>query len=133
MRQTHQGSCHCGAVRFEADLDLARGTAKCNCSICFKTRSWMAFVPATDFRLLAGQEALGDYQFGKRTIHHLFCTRCGVRPFARATDQKGNPAYALRVNCLDGVDPRELADAPVGYMDMLHDDFRSTPAETRHL
>ena len=133
MKRTHQGSCHCGAVRFEADLDLAQGTAKCNCSICFKTRAWMAFVPAADFRLLAGQEALGDYQFGKRRIHHLFCTRCGVRSFARATDEKGNPAYALRVNCLDGVDPRELVDVPVAYMDMLHDDFRSAPAETRHL
>jgi len=133
MKRIHQGSCHCGAVRFEADLDLAQGTAKCNCSICFKTRSWMAFVAAADFRLLAGQEALADYQFGKRNIHHLFCMRCGVRPFARATDAKGNPAYALRVNCLDGVEPQELAEAPVAYMDMLHDDLRSAPAETRHL
>ena len=45
----------------------------------------------------------------------------------------GNKHYAVRVNCLDGVDAQELIDAPVKYMDMLHDDFRSTPAETRHL
>jgi len=31
------------------------------------------------------------------------------------------------------VDPQELIDAPVRYFDMLHDDFRSRPAETRHL
>jgi hypothetical protein len=36
-------------------------------------------------------------------------------------------------NCLDGVDPQELIDAPVRYFDMLHDDFRSPPAESRHL
>lgn len=133
MRKTYRGSCHCGAVHYEADVDLAQGTAKCNCSMCFKTRAWMAFVPSGDFRLLAGKDLLGDYQFGKRNIHHLFCTRCGVRSFARAMDAQGNPAYALRVNCLDGVDARELAEAPVRYMDMLHDDFRTAPAETRHL
>jgi hypothetical protein len=133
MKKTYQGGCHCGAVRFAADIDLAGGTFRCNCSICFKTRAWMAFVPADAFRLVAGKESLGDYQFGKRNIHHLFCVRCGVRSFARAMDENGNPAYALRVNCLDGVEAQDLAEAPVVYMDGLHDDIRTSPVEIRHL
>lgn len=133
MTKPYRGSCHCGAVRFEADIDLAQGTARCNCSICLKSRAWMAFIPSSEFRLLSGEEVLGDYQFGRRVIHHRFCTRCGVRPFAHGADGEGNRFHAIRVNCLDGIEPQELIDAPLKYFDMLHDDFKSTPAETRHL
>ena len=63
----------------------------------------------------------------------MFCTTCGVRPFAHGSDGKGNGSYVVRVNCLDGVDPGELVDGPVKYFNMLHDDFKSPPAETRHL
>jgi hypothetical protein len=40
---------------------------------------------------------------------------------------------AVRLNCLDGVDPAELIAAPVRYFDMRHDDFKTPPSETRHL
>ena len=128
MKKTYQGSCHCGAVRFEAGIDLSKGTFRCNCSICFKTRAWLAGIPASDFRLLSGAESLGDYQFGRKAIHHRFCTKCGVRAFSQAGEQ-----VAVRVNCLDGVAPQELIEAPVKYFNMLHDDMKSPPAETRHL
>jgi hypothetical protein len=133
VKKTYQGSCHCGAVRFEADIDLAKGTFRCNCSICFKSRAWLAGVPASDFRLLSGEQSLADYQFNKHIIHHRFCKTCGVRPFSQGNDPKGNKSYAVRVNCLDGVDPRELIAAPVKYFDMLHDKVQPPPAETRHL
>jgi len=132
-KKTYQGSCHCGAVRFEADTDLSEGTFRCNCSICFKSRAWMAAVPESSFRLLGGEDKLRDYQFGPKRIHHLFCVVCGVRPFARGVDPKGYPTYVIRVNCLDRADDAELAGAPVRYFNMRHDDFKAPPAETRHL
>jgi hypothetical protein len=60
------------------------------------------------------------------------CHCCGVRPFSQGQDPKGNKSYAVRVNCLEGVDGKALVDAPIKYFDMLHDNFKSPPAETRH-
>jgi len=133
MKKTYQGSCHCGAVRYEADIDLAQGTFKCNCTICTKTRAWLAPVQAADFRLLAGESALREYQFGKHRLHHQFCGTCGVRPFSRGKDAQGRDTYAVRVNSLDNVLPEELINAPVRYFDMRHDNPKTSPAETRHL
>jgi hypothetical protein len=132
MKKTYKGSCHCGKVRFEADLDLSKGTVKCNCSICAKQRSWLAAVSPADVRLLAGESELADYQFGARRIHHRFCRTCGVRPFGQA--DAGNSAFvAVNLGALDDVDPAELAKAPVMYVDGRHDNFGSPPAVTGHL
>ncbi|PTL85137.1 GFA family protein [Vitiosangium sp. GDMCC 1.1324] len=134
MKRNYQGSCHCGAVRFECELDLAQGTSRCNCSICAKTRFWKAIVKAGEFRLLSGADALSDYQFGSHSIHHLFCRRCGVKPFGRGyLDALGGVFYAVNVMCLDDAPVEELAQAPVRYEDGRHDHWESPPAETRHL
>lgn len=102
--KAHQGGCHCGQVRYEVGIDLTQPVVTCNCSICGKTGSLLAFVPEGGFRLVAGEDALTDYQFASKTIHHLFCRVCGVRSFARGTAPNGAPMVAVNVRCLDDVD-----------------------------
>ena len=84
--KTHSGSCHCGAVRYEADIDLAVGSMRCNCSLCTKARAWFAFVNAPHLRMISGADALADYQWeppGRQAaLHYRFCKTCGVRVFA---------------------------------------------------
>lgn len=111
MSKTYQGGCHCGGVRFEVTTDLAR-TISCNCSICQKTGSILAFAPASGFTLLQGAEMLRDYQFNKMIVHHLFCTACGIRSFARGRNPDGTESVAINVRCLDDVDLTALTPAP---------------------
>lgn len=134
MYKKYRGSCHCGAVRFQCELDLAEGTSKCNCSICGKGRFWKAIVKAGAFRLVEGADALSEYQFASRSIHHFFCRHCGIKPFGKGhLDALGGDFYAINVACLDDVAPEELAQAPVQFEDGKHDDWGSRPAEVRHL
>jgi hypothetical protein len=101
--KTYTGSCHCGRVSYEADADLSQVVA-CNCSICRKKGTLMAFVPEDKFRLKSGEDALTDYLFNKQVIHHLFCATCGIGAFARGIRPDGAKMVALNVRCLDGVD-----------------------------
>src|SRR5262245_46181640 len=118
MKTTYRGSCHCGKVRFEADLDLAAGAGKCNCSICAKRRNWSAMTKPADFRLLAGEDALTDYQFGSGQGHHTFCATCGVAPFSHGyVEEIGGDFVSINLAALDDVDPAMLAEVPVRYMD----------------
>lgn len=134
MKKSYLGGCHCGAVRYEVDLDLNVGTFKCNCSICTKVRNWVAMVAPDGFRLLAGEQALSDYQFGVKKLHHLFCRHCGVHSFGWGeAAELGGKFYAVHVNCLETVESAELLAAPVTFIDGRNDNWSQPPAETRHL
>ena len=129
---TCQGSCHCGAVRFAAEIDLRNGTRRCNCSYCTKTRFWKGFVTENGFRLLSGEHFLSAYGFGEQLIRHVFCTRCGVALFGQGR-LAASEFHVVNVACLDDIATDELLAAPVAFEDGRNDDWWSQPAEIRHL
>lgn len=102
--KTYCGGCHCGKVAYEVDLALEKGMA-CNCSICSKRGSVLAFAPEEQFRLLSGEGDLQDYRFNTHKIAHLFCKTCGVASFASGeVPGTGAPMRAINLRCVEGVD-----------------------------
>src|SRR5688572_4933314 len=106
--KSHTGGCHCGQVRYQVQIDLTAPVISCNCSMCGKVGSLLSFVPAQQFTLLSGDDALTDYQFNKHVIHHLFCKVCGIKSFARGKDKNGNETVSINTRCIDGVDLEKL-------------------------
>ena len=134
MIKTYHGSCHCGAVKFAADIDLAAGSGKCNCSICTKTRNWSITLKPEAFRLLQGAQSLSDYQFSSNSVHHQFCSHCGVRCFNTGDiPEMGGKFVSVMLASLDDVEPAELIGSPVRYFDGRNNAWERAPAETRHL
>ena len=132
MLKTYRGSCHCGAVRFEADLDLAQPSFRCNCSICRRTRFWPAVAGPEAFRLLSGESELTQYLFHSRKNHHFFCRHCGVRAFGVGTETPVGKMYGVNIGCLDGVSEEELSRIPVTCVDGMNDRF-AAPVHFSHL
>jgi hypothetical protein len=132
MLKTYQGSCHCGAVRFEADLDLGAPTYRCNCSICSRNRFWPAIAMPEAFRLLSGSDMLTKYLFNTKRNEHYFCKYCGVRSFGIGNTPDGKRIYGVNLGCLENATPEELAAAPIVYIDGKHD-RHSAPAITSYL
>jgi len=134
MMKTYRGSCHCGAVRFEAEIDLARPTYRCNCSICSRNRFWPAIVRPAGFRLRSGESELTKYLFNTRRNEHYFCRHCGVRCFGigNAPDPV-NRVYGVNLGCLEDATPEELAAAPIVYVDGKNDRWHEAPAITSYL
>lgn len=140
MKRTYHASCHCGAVKLEADLDLARGSNKCNCSICTKLRAWFVFAKEHHVRLLAGEDQLAEYAWvapGKTEPHtrFQFCRRCGVSLFgwARAAEPPHAKFYSVQLATLDDASIEELASGPVNIFDGRNNRYDRPPQDTRTL
>ena len=99
----YDGSCHCGAVAFEVEGEIASAMA-CNCSLCQRKGSLLWFVPRTALKLKTPEDAARVYQFNKHVIRHRFCPTCGIHPYADGSDAKGNAIAAVNVRCLEGVE-----------------------------
>lgn len=98
----YHGSCHCGAVRFEIDVEITELTT-CDCSLCVKKNALMTKVHESRFALLVGADALAEYRWNTKIARHFFCSRCGIYTFHRKRAQPDH--YGVNVFCLDGFDP----------------------------
>jgi hypothetical protein len=97
----YRGSCHCGGVRFQIDVEIT-DIYTCDCSLCAKKNALMTTVPESSFSLLAGADKLTLYQWNTGIARHYFCSACGIYPFHRKRSMPNH--YGVNVRCLEGFD-----------------------------
>ncbi|KLT72147.1 aldehyde-activating protein [Neisseria arctica] len=94
-----QGSCLCGAVRYEADR--IQYIQLCHCRTCQKAQGapYIAggAVLRSDFRWLSGEHLLSAYESSPGK-YRRFCSVCGTPIMS---DRESLPHIALRVTTLD--------------------------------
>jgi hypothetical protein len=98
-----EGQCHCGAIRYEAEVEP--GTiGVCHCLDCQRLTgsAYRAAIPApaADFRILTGKprQYIKTAESGAKRIH-AFCENCGSPVYACAIE---NPqVFSLRLGALE--------------------------------
>jgi len=99
------GSCHCGEIAFEADVDPGR-VSICHCTDCqvLTGTAYRITVPtaAKDLRMLRGTPRvyLKTTADSGNVRRQAFCATCGT-PIMAYADTDTPDAYGLRVGTLD--------------------------------
>jgi len=101
MVSSHAGSCHCGAVTFRVDAEIAELTT-CDCSLCVKKNAVMAKVPQAALAIVSGEADLTLYEWNTGRAKHYFCRRCGIYVFHRKRAAADH--FGVNVFCFDGFD-----------------------------
>ena len=108
MLEKREGGCHCGRVRFRAEVDLDR-LSQCSCTICTKKGILHLSVMPEAFELLRGKHAMTVYTFGTGVAQHAFCSHCGMHAFYVPRSQPDR--ISVNARCLDGIGGQHWEDA----------------------
>jgi hypothetical protein len=106
----YNGSCHCGAVKYEGKLDMNEPVCECNCSHDEIKGMLLSFGSKEDFKILTGEDNLTEYKFNKMAIAHLFCKTCGVQCFSY--EEPHRTGIAINVKTLHDINIMTLKKAP---------------------
>ncbi len=115
-KKLFHGSCHCGKIKFQANLDLVEGTGKCNCTFCRKNANWSIKVAPQDFELITGEESIAIYTSDPNKGHYVFCKQCGTLAYgvSKKTDWSEEGA-SVKIASLDDMTVTEMASLKINY------------------
>lgn len=98
------GSCHCGAIAFEADIDPAK-VRICHCTDCqqLSGTAFRVVAPCSEeqFTLLSGTPRIYvKVSAASRRRQQAFCADCGSPLYATSDEPAGHRKFGLRVGVL---------------------------------
>lgn len=124
----HHGSCLCGDVQFEVQVDLSQGS-QCNCTICTKLGATGSLVKPAEFTLLSDKSKQASFTRNPEVGNRYFCARCHVYCYgAGHLAELGGDFVSVNLNCIDGFD---LTKAALIHWDGRHDNWGAGPRPAR--
>ena len=97
------GSCHCGAVRIEVP-SAPEWVGRCNCSVCRRTGTLMAYYPDDGSVRVTGASA--RYIWGDKMIALVHCPVCACHSHWESTGESYG-RVGVNVRLLDGYSERD--------------------------
>ena len=110
-----EGSCHCGAVRWQIDA-MPEGATACNCTVCRRYGALWAYDWDGEGIRVSGPT--GAYLRGEREIEFHFCPTCGCVAYWRASRADDGGRKRIAVN-LRLAEPDAVATIPIDRFDGL--------------
>lgn len=113
MSEIKKGSCHCGTVEFEVELENGfENIRRCNCSLCSRKGAIIASVPVEKLSVVKGEDNLSLYQWNTKTAKHYFCKTCGIYTHHQ---RRSNPTqFGFNIACINGVNPFDFKNVAIG-------------------
>ncbi|MFJ2683658.1 GFA family protein [Pseudomonas sp. NPDC087342] len=103
MDEFHQGSCLCGAVRYEVSGQL-KAVSHCHCNKCRKAHgaafATYASVPRSDISIASSVDALKRFQ-SSAGVTRQFCSNCGTSLFWSDSNGEFADWISVAVGTLD--------------------------------
>jgi hypothetical protein len=105
MTESFQGTCLCGAVRYEI-LAPPKALSHCHCSQCRKSHgaAFASFgsVLRRDLRILAGAPSIKSYPSSESVLRQ-FCTHCGSSLFWSRSSGEYSDWISIALGTLDTI------------------------------
>jgi hypothetical protein len=122
MSNKHHGSCLCGDVQFEVEVDLAKGS-QCNCTLCTRLGAVGSLVKPAAFRLTSAESTLASFTRTPEIGHRYFCARCHTYCFGKGhLEMLGGDFVSVNLNCIDGFD---VSQTELVHWDGRHDNWQA--------
>jgi hypothetical protein len=110
MKKTYKGSCHCGKISFEVEIDLDH-VRVCDCTVCTKRGALNHRVEESDIRIFTPLDDVIQYKWYTLRATDYICPVCGILPFRHPNDRP--ELWTVNVRCLNGVDLDAIPRKPV--------------------
>lgn len=83
-----ESSCHCGLLKLQIAGDLPEALTSCNCSVCRKYGSLMAYFPASKVNIIAEPGAADRMGVNARLFENVDISQIRIRRFDGAQSWK---------------------------------------------